>query len=115
AALASLGEVARATRQRAAVLGDLQEPAGTPPAHDQVTAIAVRPLAEQVFCWQQRLEGAAETVPRLELESEHVEWFPARLRHILDNLISNALRYRDPAKGQAWVTLGLRVAPHAYE
>jgi hypothetical protein len=29
------------------------------PAHDQVIAIAVRPLAEQVFRWQQRLEGGA--------------------------------------------------------
>src|SRR5262249_8532244 len=92
----ALGEVAQATRQLAAVLRDLQEPAGYHPAHDQVTAIAVRPLAEQVFRWPQRLQGAADTVLRLELESEHVDWCPARLRHILDNLISNALRYRAP-------------------
>jgi signal transduction histidine kinase len=52
---------------------------------------------------------------KLELESEHVEWFPARLRHILDNLISNALKSRDPAKAESWVRLGLRTEPRAYE
>jgi signal transduction histidine kinase len=110
-----LAEIDQAARQLAAVLRDLQEPPGYHPAHDQVVAIAVRPLAEQVFRWQQRLLAAPEVVLRLELESEHVEWFPARLRHILDNLISNALKYRDPAKAEAWVQLGLRVLPEGYE
>jgi signal transduction histidine kinase len=114
-ALPSLEEIGRAAGELAAVLRDLQEPPGYHPAHDQVVAIAVRPLVEQVFRWQQRLEGAAQVVLRLELESEHVEWFPARLRHILDNLFSNALRYRDPDKAEAWVCLGLRVSPTAYE
>src|SRR5262249_29620855 len=72
--------------------------------------IAVRPLVEQVFRWQQRLLGAPQVALRLELESEHVEWFPARLRHVLDNLLSNALKFRDPDKAEAWVLLGLRVA-----
>src|SRR5262249_36886501 len=49
------------------------------------------------------------------LESEHIEWFPARLRHILDNLLSNALKYRDSDKLEAWVQLGLRVSPKGYE
>jgi signal transduction histidine kinase len=98
-----------------AVLRDLQEPPGYHPAHDQVVAIAVRPLAEQVFRWQQRLTGAPEAHLRLELEAEHVEWFPARLRHILDNLLSNALKYRDPDKAERWVRLGLRASPDAYE
>jgi signal transduction histidine kinase len=93
----------------------LQELPGYHPAHDQVIAIAVRPLTEQVFRWQQRLAGAPEVGLRLELESEHVEWFPARLRHILDNLISNALKYRDPNKNELWVRLGLRVSPEGYE
>ena len=52
---------------------------------------------------------------RLELDVDHVEWFPARLRHLLDNLFSNALRYRDPVKSEAWVLLGLRAADAAYE
>src|SRR5262249_39341429 len=88
---APLGEVAQAVRPLGAVLRELQEPPGYHPAHDQVVAIAVRPLAEQVFRWQQRLAGAPGAVLQLELESEHVERFPARLRHILDNLLSNAL------------------------
>jgi signal transduction histidine kinase len=97
------------------VLRDFQEPPGYHPAHDQVIAIAVRPLVEQVFRWQQRLESAPHVVLRLDLESEHVEWFPARLRHILDNLISNSLRYRDSDKVESWVQLGLRVSPEGYE
>ena len=110
-----LVEIEQAVKQLAAVLRDLQEPPGYHPAHDQVIAIAVRPLAEQVFRWQQRLEGAAQVVFRLDLESEHVEWFPARLLHILDNLISNSLKYRDAGKAEAWVQLALRVSPEGYE
>jgi hypothetical protein len=83
--LSPLTEITQAAQQLAQVLRDLQEPPGYHPAHDQVIAIAVRPLVEQVFRWQQRLVGAPQVVLRLELESEHVEWFPARLRHILDN------------------------------
>jgi signal transduction histidine kinase len=52
---------------------------------------------------------------KLELETDHVEWFPARLRHILDNLFSNALRYSDLAKAEAWVFVGLRAAEAEYE
>jgi signal transduction histidine kinase len=111
----ALAEAGRAAEELGAVLRDLQEPPGYHPAHDQVIAIAVRPLAEQVFRWQQRLEDAPAVVLRLELESEYVEWFPARLRHILDNLFSNALKYRDPAKAESWVRLGLRVSPASYE
>ena len=110
-----LAGIGRAVDGLAELLRDLQEPPGYHPAHDQVIAIAVRPLAEQVFRWQQRLQGAPEAVLRMELESEHVEWFPARLRHILDNLFSNALKYRDPAKAGAWVRLGLRASEEGFE
>jgi signal transduction histidine kinase len=112
---AALTEVGRAATEFAAVLRDLFESPGYHPAHDQVVAIALRPLVEQVFRRQQRLVGAPEATLRLELESEHVEWFPARLRHILDNLISNALKYRDPGKSETVVGLGLRVSPTGYE
>jgi signal transduction histidine kinase len=97
------------------VLCDLQPPHGYHPAHDQVVAIALRPLVEQVFRWQQRLAKAPQVALRLELESECLEWFPARLRHILDNLISNALKYRDPAKAESWVQLELKRLPNGHE
>jgi hypothetical protein len=41
------------------VLRDRRDPPGYHPARDQVTAVAVRPLAGQVFRWQQRLQEAA--------------------------------------------------------
>jgi len=110
-----LAEIAHKVKDLAAVLQDLQETPGYHPAHDQVIAIAVRPLVEQVFRYQRRLAGAPEVMLRLELESEHVQWFPARLRHILDNLMSNALKNRDADKAEAWVKLGLRVSPEGYE
>jgi signal transduction histidine kinase len=113
--LPPLGEIGQASQHLAEVVRDLQEPPGYHPAHDQVVAIAVRPLVEQVFRWQLRLAGAPQVELRLELESEHVEWFPARLRHILDNLFSNALKYRDPSKSKSWVTVALRVVPEGYE
>jgi signal transduction histidine kinase len=112
---AALSQIDAVARELAAVLRDLHEPAGYHPAHDQVVAIAVRPLVEQVFRWQQRLASAPQVVLRLELEVDHVEWFPARLRHVLDNLLSNALKYRDPDKADAWVSLGLRAKPAVYE
>jgi signal transduction histidine kinase len=71
-------------------------------------------LAEQVFRWQRRLTGNRDVTLRLELETDHVEWFPARLRHILDNLFSNALKYQDATKAEGWVFLGLRQSDGAY-
>jgi signal transduction histidine kinase len=110
-----LAEIEEAAAGLAAVLRDAQELPGYHPAHDQVIAIAIRPLVEKVFRWQQRLLGAPQAVLHLDLEVEHLEWFPARLRHILDNLLSNALKYRDPDKAEAWVRLGLRASPERYE
>src|SRR5947209_6737345 len=115
ATLPAVAEIEQTTRELASVLHDLQEGPGYHPAHDQVIAIALRPLVEKVFRWQQRLQGATNVSLRLELETEHVEWFPARLRHVLDNLISNSLRYRDSTKAESWVQLRVRVSPEAYE
>jgi signal transduction histidine kinase len=112
---APLTEVNRAVTRLGDVMRELQDPPGYHPSHDQVIAVAVRPLAERVFRWQQRLQGAAGVALQLELETEHVEWFPARLRHILDNLLSNALKYRDPEKAEAWVRLGLRASAEGYQ
>jgi signal transduction histidine kinase len=87
----------------------LEQPAGYHPAFDQVTTIAVRPLAEQVFRWHKLVNNANNAILRLELATECIEWFPARFRHILDNLFSNAVRYRDNQKGEMRVGLELQV------
>jgi signal transduction histidine kinase len=108
-------EIETAVVDFAAALDDLRELPGYHPALDQVVAVAFRPLAEQVFRWQRRLQNAEGAELRLELDVEYVEWFPARLRHILDNLVSNALRYRDANKAETWVRIGLRATPEAYE
>lgn len=115
APLLTLADVESAARALLDVVKDLHDLPGYHPAHDQVVAIAVRPLAEQVFRWQQRLTGARGAALRLELESEHVEWFPARLRHILDNLLAHALRSRDVAATDPWVSVGLRLSGECYE
>jgi signal transduction histidine kinase len=112
-ALANISPAAPATDlsrnldELSAVMRDLEEPPGYHPAHDQVIAIAVRPLIEQVFRWQQRLSGASRAVLHMELSTETINWFPARFRHVLDNLVSNALKYRDPTKGETRVTVTL--------
>jgi signal transduction histidine kinase len=99
--------ISQSVDEVAAVLRDLQDPPGYHPAHDQVIAIAVRPLVEQVFRWQQRLSGASRAILHMELGADTINWFPARFRHILDNLVSNALKYRDLAKGECRVTVTL--------
>jgi signal transduction histidine kinase len=115
APLPTLTEVGSTARALLEVVKDLHDLPGYHPAHDQVVAIAVRPLAEQVFRWQQRLTGARAVVLRLELEADHVEWFPARLRHILDNLLAHALRHRDATVADPWVSIGLRTSGGRYE
>lgn len=111
----ALDQIVHAAAELASTLRALQEPAGYHPAHDQVLAIAVRPLVEQVFRWQRRLAGEPNVNMRLELDSEHMEWFPARLRHILDNLVAHALRNLDPDKGEMAVKVALRSMPSSYE
>jgi signal transduction histidine kinase len=97
--------VCRALVELAEVIQDLEDPPGCQPSRDEVTEIPVRPLVEHVFRWQQRQSGASRATLRLELSAESIKWFPARFRHILDNLISNALKYRDPDKGETRVTV----------
>ncbi|MCA9120673.1 MAG: ATP-binding protein [Planctomycetaceae bacterium] len=111
----ALVDIAQACHVFRELLRDTHEPTGYHPSFDQVVAIAVRPLAEHVFRWQQRLSGAGNAVLRLDLQPDSIDWFPARLRHILDNLISNALRYRDSDKGEIRVGLQLRALSEGYE
>jgi signal transduction histidine kinase len=110
-----LAEIYQSAKHLAATLRDLRDKPGYHPAHDQVVSIAVRPLVEKIFRWQQRLAGAPDVRLELELEQDHVEWFPGRLRHILENLLSDALKYRDPAVAESRVRVELRLVPGAYE
>jgi signal transduction histidine kinase len=105
----------KAASHLANVLSDLQDTPSYHPAHDQVVAIAVRPLAEQVFRWQQRLLDVPHVRLHLELGCEYVEWFPARLRHILDGLVANALKYCDEDKDEPRVVVGLEATATGYE
>lgn len=97
------------------IVRDLHEHPGYHPAHDQVTAVAIRPLAEQIFRWQQRLCGATHAKLHLGLKTEHVDWFPARLRHILDGLFSRSLHNRSSSNGETRVTLDVQRVGQAYE
>jgi signal transduction histidine kinase len=108
-------EIEKTVSEFSKVLNDLHEQPGYHPAHDQVVAIALQPLIEQVFRWQQRLEVAPHAVLRLELDVDYVDWFPVRLRHIVDNLVANALRYSAVDKGEARVTVGARRKAHGFE
>jgi len=102
-------------RQLAAVLEDFQELPSYHPAHDQVITIAIRPLVEQVFRWQQRLENSPDAKLQLDLHCDHITWFPARFRHILDTLLSNALKYRDPDKDEPQVRVAVQISGDSYK
>jgi signal transduction histidine kinase len=110
-----IAEVGSVARQLLEVVKDMHATFGYHPTHDQVVPIAVRPLIEQVFRWQQRLTGSPHVALRLQLEIDHAEWFPARFRHLVDNLTSNAMRYRDPKAAESWVAVGFRAANGGYE
>jgi signal transduction histidine kinase len=94
---------------------DLRIAPGYHPSHDQVVDIAFRPLVEKVFRWQQRVTRLPNAALHLELQDETLEWFPARLGHILNNLLANALGFCDPSKGEVRVTVGLRHDATGYE
>ena len=96
-------------------LHDLRETGGFHPAHDHVVPIAIRPLLEQVLRWHQRILNMPQVALRLDLEENHVEWFPARLRHILDNLVANALGGAGAVQGEIRVSLAVRETASMYE
>lgn len=107
-------EIAESCRECGILLRDFTELAGYHPAFDQVIAIALKPLIEKVFRWQQCLNNVENAILRLDLESEHMIWFPARLHHILDNLISNSLKYRNPAKAEIRIEISVRTTMAGY-
>ncbi len=110
-----VGEITQIIDHLMTVLRELRELPAYDPAHDQVIAVAIRPLMQLLFRWQQRLENAPNVGLRLELECDHVSWFPARLRHVLDTLFASALKYRDLGKAEAWVRCALQANDRGYE
>ncbi|MBS0264209.1 MAG: sensor histidine kinase [Planctomycetes bacterium] len=108
----ALPEIQELNRKFAEVLADLDDPEI---GEDRVADIAFRPLVEKLFRRHQRLTGLDQVQLQLELTCEQIIWFPERLRHILENLISNALKYNDPTKGEARIQVGLRRCNPGYE
>lgn len=111
----SLFEIEAIASEFEILLRDLHEQPGYHAALDQVAPIAARPVIEQVFRWHQRLQGAPSVSLRLELDIDHVDWFPARFRHIVDGLLANALQHGAPAEGEKRVTIALRSVDAGYE
>lgn len=112
---AALADLVRSAEQLAAAAADVGDDAGCHPAQDQVISVAVRPLVRRVFRRQQRLHRSPGVKLLLELGCDAVEWFPGRLHHILDNLMSSALRYHDGKQPDAWVHVCLREVDRWYE
>lgn len=82
---------------------------------DSVAEIPIRRFIEKTFRFQQKLHHAKDMSLRIDISSESIEWFPARLLHIVDNIISNSMRYRDPDVEHGQVTFTLWVSPNSYE
>jgi signal transduction histidine kinase len=82
---------------------------------DSVAEIPIRRFIEKTFRFQQKLHHAKDMSLRIDISSESIEWFPARLLHIVDNIISNSMRYRDPDVEHGQVTFALWVSPNSYE
>lgn len=110
----ALGELRSVGRKFAETLHDLDDPDHEQGA-DRIAEIEFRPLAQRVFQRHQRLSGLRKVQLQLELSCERILWFPGRLRHIVENLISNALKYNDPSKGEARIQVGLRRSAEGYE
>jgi signal transduction histidine kinase len=109
------GAVSAAVHDLVKLLSGSQNPPEYHPAHDRVTGIRIRALAERVFRSQQQPSDSPAVALLLEIETDRISWFPARLEHILDTLFSTALRLRDPERDDPWVFLGLRATAGAYE
>jgi signal transduction histidine kinase len=109
-----LKEIKTITGKFAETLQDLDDPE-LEQGPDRVAEIAFRPLVEKVFHRHRRLSGLNNVQLQLELGCEYISWFPGRLRHIVENLISNSMKYSDPAKGEARIQVGLRRCAGGYE
>lgn len=108
-------ELRQSARHFSEALAALEDSPLYPPASDAVIAVALRPMIEQVFRWQRQFFHLPAAVLHLDLKAESFDWFPIRMRHILDNLISNSLRYHDAAKGELRVTVGAELIPEGLQ
>jgi signal transduction histidine kinase len=86
-----------------------------PLALDRIVPINIQELIESVFRWQQRMENRPEARLVLNSECQRINWFPVRLRHILQNLVANALRFNDPEKGEGRVSVAVKAEAGSYE
>lgn len=97
------------------LLDNIRDEVHTPPALDRIVPIDIQELIESVFRWQQRLENRPEARLVLNSECQRINWFPVRLRHILQNLVANALRFNDPGKGEGRVSVAVKSGSGSYE
>ncbi len=82
---------------------------------DEVVLFAVRSLADQVFRWQQRALDVRDAKIEFIFDEDHMEWFPARFRHILENLVANALSSYEQEISPKEVRVVLRTHRDHYE
>ncbi|WP_254509398.1 sensor histidine kinase [Anatilimnocola floriformis] len=97
------------------MIDDIRDDVHAPLALDRIEPIAIREFIESIYRWQQRLENRPANRLVLTLDCEQVAWFPVRLRHILQNLLGNAIRYGDPEKGENRVNVTFKTLPGGYE
>jgi signal transduction histidine kinase len=97
------------------LIDEVQNEVHVPLALDRVAPIAVRELIEGLFRWQLRVDNRPQVRLVLTSDCESIHWFPIRLRHILQNLIANAVQYSDPEKGEARVSVSIKAGPGIYE
>jgi len=97
------------------LLDDIRDEVHAPVSLDRIVSIPLQELIESVFRWQQRLENRPQARLILTLDCERINWFPVRLRHILQNLMANAIKYVDPEKGECRVNIDVKSFPGKYE
>ncbi len=114
ASIQQLDELRNAGREMEWLLLDLQEP-----THDQDADVAMTfdpaPMIERIFRWQLRLTGLKNVRLHLDISVSGIVWFPSRMRHILDCLIANSLKYQDETKGEGRILVALNEVPGKFE